>query len=225
MLEYLRNASEKPVAKVLITILAFSFVGWGVAEWIFGNVTNDTTLVTVGDSEISAQQFNSEKSRELAQKSREEQRAIYADMESQDAFAQGVLTKIATQQMAQNRADDLGFVVSDKRIAEEIRTFPEFQENGQFSPLAFDRTLNNSGYSEAEFANVLRGQVMRSMVLGAVGVPVAVPEFAVQAAYNARYGQRDIDGIRCVQSVYILHQWLRPFLQKFRQCMHRGRAY
>ena len=99
MLEYLRNASEKPVAKVLITILAFSFVGWGVAEWIFGNVTNDTTLVTVGDSEISAQQFNSEKSRELAQKSREEQRAIYADMESQDAFAQGVLTKIATQRM------------------------------------------------------------------------------------------------------------------------------
>ena len=193
MLEYLRNASEKPIAKVLITILAFSFVGWGVAEWIFGNVANDTTLVTVGDSEISAQQFNSEKSRELAQKSREEQRAIYADMESQDAFARGVLTKITTQQMAQNRADDLGFVVSDKRIAEEIRTFPEFQENGQFSPLAFDRTLNNSGYSEAEFANVLRGQVMRSMVLGAVGVPVAVPEFAVQAAYNARYGQRDIE--------------------------------
>ena len=193
MLEYLRNASEKPVAKVLITVLAFSFVGWGVAEWIFGNVASDNALVHVGDTEISAQQFNSEKSRELAQMTREQQREIYTDAVSQDAFAQSVLTKIATQQMAQNRADDLGFAVSDKRIAEEIRTFPEFQENGRFSPFAFDSVLNNSGYSEAEFANVLRGQVMRSMVLGAVGVPVTVPEFAVQAAYNARYGTRDIE--------------------------------
>ena len=65
MLEYLRNASEKPVAKVLITILAFSFIGWGVAEWIFGNVMSDTTLVRVGSEKISVQQYNLERSREL----------------------------------------------------------------------------------------------------------------------------------------------------------------
>ena len=70
MLEYLRNASEKPIAKILITILAFSFVGWGVAEWIFGGVAGDNTLLNVGEAEISAQQFNAEKSRELAQLSR-----------------------------------------------------------------------------------------------------------------------------------------------------------
>ncbi len=193
MLEYLRNASEKPVAKILISVLAFSFVGWGVAEWIFGNTTSDNTVLYVGDSEISAQQFNSEKSRQLAQMTREQQRDIYADVASQNEFAKGVLTKITTQQMANNRANDMGFVVSDKRIAQEIREYPEFQENGEFSPFAFDAVLNNSGYSEAEFANVLRSQVLRSMVLGAMSVPVPVPEFAVQAAYNARYGKRDIE--------------------------------
>ena len=72
MLEYLRNASEKPIAKILISILAFSFVGWGVAEWIFGSTANDNTLVQVGDTEISAQEFNLEKSRELAQLSKDE---------------------------------------------------------------------------------------------------------------------------------------------------------
>jgi parvulin-like peptidyl-prolyl isomerase len=193
MLEYLRNASEKPIAKILISVLAFSFVGWGVAEWIFGNTTSDNTLLHVGDAEISAQQFNSEKSRQLAQMTREQQRQIYADEASQNEFAQGVLTKIATQQMVQNRADDMGFVVSDKRIAQEIRDYPEFQVDGKFSALAFDNVLNNSGFSEADFANVLRSQVLRSMVLGAMSVPVNVPEFAVQAAYNARYGKRDIE--------------------------------
>ena len=31
------------------------------------------------------------------------------------------------------------------------------------------------------------------MVLGAVGVDVPVPEFAVRAAYDARYGEREIE--------------------------------
>ncbi|MDW3024175.1 MAG: SurA N-terminal domain-containing protein [Alphaproteobacteria bacterium] len=193
MLEYLRNASEKPVAKILISILAFSFVGWGVAEWIFGSTASDNTLVRVGDTEISIQEFNLEKSRELAQLSKEEQRAIYTDAETQNKFLQQVLTKIATQQMTENRANDLGFMVSDKRIASEIRTFPEFQVNGEFSTLAFDTILNNSGYSEAQFAEVLRGNILRSMVLGAVGITVPTPEFAIRTAYDARYSERKIE--------------------------------
>ena len=60
MLDYLRNAAEKPVAKILIGILAFSFVGWGAAEWIFGNVAGDNTIMYVGDTDVSAQQFNAE---------------------------------------------------------------------------------------------------------------------------------------------------------------------
>ena len=59
MLEYLRNAADKPLAKVLMFVLIFSFVGWGAAEWIFGGAVRDTTLVRVGNAEISVQQFNS----------------------------------------------------------------------------------------------------------------------------------------------------------------------
>ena len=193
MLEYLRNASEKPVAKILISVLAFSFVGWGVAEWIFGGAVGDNTLLNVGNVEVSAQQYNAEKSRELAQMTREQQRDVYADANAQNEFSQQVLTKIATQQMVLNRADDLGLVVSDKRIAQDISAMPEFQMNGKFSAFLFDSVLNNSGLSEGEFANVMRNQTLRSMVLGAMSVPVAVPEFAALAAYNARYGKRDIE--------------------------------
>ena len=193
MLEYLRNASEKPIAKFLIAILAFSFVGWGAAEWIFGGAVGDNALLYVGDAEVSVQQFNAEKSRELAKMDRETQRSIFTDAAAQNKFAQRVITDLSVRQMAQNRANDLDFVVSDKRIAREIRDFTEFQENGEFSEQKFDEVLYNSGYSEADFADVLRGQVLRSMVLGSVGVPVPVPEFALMAVYNARYGLRDIE--------------------------------
>ncbi|MBP3316294.1 MAG: SurA N-terminal domain-containing protein [Alphaproteobacteria bacterium] len=193
MLEYLRNAAEKPLAKFLIALLAFSFVGWGVAEWIFGNVAGDNTLIKVGDGEITFQQFSMERNREMAAMGRDEQRAVYTDPIVADQLAARVLSNLTSQRLAENRADDLGFVVSDARIAREIRSFPEFQENGQFSAYLFDYVLNNSGYTEAQFASILRSQVLRSMVLGAVGAPVSVPKFAVNAAYNARYATRDVE--------------------------------
>ena len=193
MLEYLRNAAEKPVAKFFIALLAFSFVGWGVAEWIFGSVAGDNTLIRVGDAEITYQQFTIERNREMAAMGREEQRAVYTDPMVADQLAQRVLSNLTTQRMAENRADDLGFAVSDVRIAREIRSFPEFQENGQFSAYLFDYVLNNSGYTESQFAAILRSQVLRSMVLGAVSAPMDVPAFATRAMYNARYATRDIE--------------------------------
>ena len=193
MLEYLRNASEKPIAKVLITILAFSFIGWGVAEWIFGNVMSDTTLVRVGPEKISVQQYNLERSHELASMSRDEMRNVYIDPVAAQNFQNDIISKLTTQRMVENRGHKMGFIVSDHRIAREIREYPEFQENGQFSALKFDTTLRNSGYSEAEFAEVLRASVLRSMVLGAMSAPVRVPAFATDTMYNARYAERDID--------------------------------
>lgn len=193
MLEYLRNAADKPLAKVLIGILAFSFVGWGVAEWIFSNVAGDTTLVSVGGTDVTMQQFSAEKNRVLASMTREQQRATYADPALTQALNDKVMSDLTTQVMADNRAEDLGFVVSDAQIARDIRAFPEFQENGQFSTAAFDSTLINSGYTEASFAEVLRNQILRGYVLGAMSVPVELPNFVVQAAYDARYAQRQID--------------------------------
>ena len=193
MLEYLRNASEKPVAKILIGILSFSFVGWGVAEWIFGGGATDTAMMDVGGRPVSVQQFNTQKSNDLASMTRDAQRAIYTDAVAQDAFNKQVLQKVTVNQMVDNRADDLGFVVTDKRIAHEIREYPEFQVNGEFSALVFDRALSNSGVSEADFANAVRGQVLRSMVLAPIAQPVKLPAFVVKAAYDARYGQREIE--------------------------------
>lgn len=193
MLEYLRNAADKPLAKVLMFILIFSFVGWGAAEWIFGGESRDTTLIHVGSADVSLQQFNNERSQQLASMSKEEQRASYTDPLKAQQLTDSVMAKVTMNQLAMNRARDLGFVVSDKRIAEEIKSYPQFQVNGQFAPWMFDMVLQNSGLSEKDIVNSLRGDILRNMALGATNVPVTVPQFAVDAAYNARYAMRDIE--------------------------------
>ena len=192
MLEYLRNAADKPLAKVLMFVLIFSFVGWGAAEWIFGNVSNDTTLIRVGDAGVSLQQFNNERSRELAAMSKEEQRATYADPAKSAELTKNVMMNLTRNQLLANRADDLGFVVSEKRIADEVRTNPQFQINGQFVPWMFDMVLQNSGLNEQDIVDALRANVLRQMVVDATNAPIDVPQFAVDAMYNARYAKRDI---------------------------------
>lgn len=193
MLEYLRNAAEKPVAKILIGILAFSFVGWGVAEWIFGNVVQSNSIMSVGGDAITVEEFNMEKSRQMAAMTRDQQKQIYANASAAQAFGNGVLATLMNNKLVLRRADDLGFVVTDRRIAREIREFPEFQMNGQFSTYLFDAVLNASGYTEASFAGFLRGQVLRAMTLGSMSIPVATPKYALNAVYNARNGKRKID--------------------------------
>ena len=193
MLEYLRNAAEKPLAKFLIAILAFSFIGWGVAEWIFGGAVNDTTLVRVGDAEITVNQFSNQKSQTLSGMSREQQRSIYTDATATRNFNNRVMNDLTSRKMVQNHVRDLGFVVSDHRVAQQIRGLPEFQEEGNFSSDKFDSALASNGLTEDGLAAMLREDIARSMLMGAIGEPVKVPEFAVNAAYNARYATRGIE--------------------------------
>ena len=192
MLEYLRNAADKPLAKFLMFVLIFSFVGWGAAEWIFGGSMRDTTLIQVGDADISVQQFNNERSRQLSMMSKEEQKSAYMDPVKSASLNNSVMTTLTMNQLALNRALDLGFVVSDKRIAKEIRMYPQFQSNGEFSSYLFDIVLQSNGMREQDFANILRADILRQMAVGASNVPLKVPQFAVDAAYNARYAKRDI---------------------------------
>ena len=192
MLEYLRNAADKPVAKFLMFVLIFSFVGWGAADWIFGGASRDTTLIQVGDSAISVQQFNNERSHQLSLMSKDEQRATYTDPAKAEQLTKSVMTTLTMNQLALNRAKDLGFVVSDKRIAKEIRAYPQFQMNGEFEPWLFDTVLSNNGMTEQDFAAILRADIMRQMAVGASNVPLKVSDFAVDAVYNARYSKRGI---------------------------------
>ena len=56
MLEMFRNAGKSWVAKILLMLLAGSFGVWGIQD-IFGGF-NATALATVGNQEISSQQYS-----------------------------------------------------------------------------------------------------------------------------------------------------------------------
>jgi hypothetical protein len=193
MLEYLRNAADKPVAKILMWVLIFSFVGWGVAEWIFGLTSSDTTLMRIGGEKISINQYNSMKSAEKDKLSRDEQRTLYTDPNAMAAFQARVIQDIASLKRMEHHARDLGYVVSDHYIANEIRAVPQFQSNGKFSPEAYDIVLSNSGLTESDIIEDFRMKALNNMVKTPIETEMQTPKFAILATYNARNASRTID--------------------------------
>ncbi len=193
MLEYLRNAADKPVAKILMWILIFSFVGWGVAEWVFGLTSSDTTIMRVGGEKISINQYSSVKSNELSKLSREEQRTIYTDPNAMATFQGRVVKSLSSMKQTEMHARDLGYVVSDHYVANQIRNIPQFQSDGKFSTVAFDAVLRNSGLTEMDIINDFRMQKLYEMAAMPANTIINTPKFAIRAVYNARGASRTLD--------------------------------
>ena len=161
MLEYLRNASEKPVAKFLIALLAFSFVGWGVVDWMNGANSTDT-LVTVGDAPISVSEFEVEKSRAFEQMGIEKRRQYYADKKLKSQVINGVLTTLVSQKLAENRARDLEIVanvngralVAPYMLLEHLNMpmpVPEFAVRASYDARYAERNIEYATVKYADF--------------------------------------------------------------------------
>lgn len=193
MLQYLRKASEKTVAKILIGLLSFSFVGWGVASWVVGESSTQDSIAHVGSQPIKISEFENIKSREISRMSREQQKQLYTAPGAMTQFYGQILSNLTSRALLDNRAEFLGLNVSNAAIAGIIRRTPDFQINGKFSPEKFDAILYSAGLSEDNYANYVRGEVLRSMATSGISVKLSAPEFASVAFYKSRYALRKIE--------------------------------
>ncbi|MDR1697253.1 MAG: SurA N-terminal domain-containing protein, partial [Rickettsiales bacterium] len=191
MIENFRNASDKLWVKILMGVLIFSFVGWGAANWILGESSIDDAIVRVGGAPVKMADFENARGRAMNAMTRDEQRAVFASRENQLAFSQGILTRRISEIMLDSRADDLGFAVTTRGVADIIRAEPTFQRNGKFDQLQYDVALARAQIDEGAYAASLRSEKLRSMVTASLNAG-NVPDFAVQTVYNSRNQTRKI---------------------------------
>ena len=192
-LQGLRNASEKLWAKVLMGLLIFSFVGWGAASWLLGESNPTNSLVKIGSESVSLQEFEIERNRQIAQMGKEMQKQIYTDRRTQVYFNHQIMSNLATRILLEQHADNIGLAVSPTAVANIIKNSPEFWENGAFSTDKFDAVLDINGITEKYFADILRRQGLREMLLGSVANDLPPAEFMIKAVFNARHALRKIE--------------------------------
>jgi peptidyl-prolyl cis-trans isomerase D len=190
MLDAMRSRAGGWVAKIFITLLAASFAVWGVAD-VF-NPRQGDVLVTVGDVEITADEYRNVFNRQLRQVSRQIGRSITPEMARDMGLDRQILNQLIRDAAFTAQARNLGLAVPDRAIVSRIASNPNFQNaQGEFDPQNFRRLLAANGLSEAEFIASQRQEMLSGAISDALASGLEPPRPLVEALWQFQSERRD----------------------------------
>ncbi|MEM7427638.1 MAG: SurA N-terminal domain-containing protein [Pseudomonadota bacterium] len=183
MLATLRSKTGGILAKAFIGLLALSFAVWGIND-IFTGYRFDA-LVTVGETEISRQQYENAFQNRLRQMAVTLRRQLTIDEAKTLGVDRQVLGDLIRQASLDGQAIDLELAVSDKEVARQIANNPAFKDaSGRFNAQTFRQLLAHNGISEAGFVIQERQRILRTELAGAVDQELSVPNTLTKAAWS-----------------------------------------
>lgn len=176
----LRKGAARTFGLILVALLVVSFAIWGIADIFTGY--GQQTLIEVGDTEISPQDYQRAQQDVLRTMSQDAGRALSLQEARAAGLDQRVLERLVGGAAVDTHASHLGLSISDEALLEQIMKDPSFQDGaGNFSPLAFQSALRNIGLSEAAYLQTLREQTLRRQLLVTVGEVASSPKAVIDA--------------------------------------------
>ncbi len=191
MLDALRNSVGSWFAKLLIGLLVLSFAVWGIADVFTG--IGSTSVASVGDKEISAQDFQRAYSRQLDQLSRRIGQPITQEQAAAFGVPAQVLGNLLAEAALDNEASKLRIGVSDEAIIKTIQETPAFQGVNGYDRNRLGQVLYNLGMSEDEFVMQQQLVAERQQLAEAIIGGMKVPEAMLQAFDKYEMEERTVE--------------------------------
>ncbi len=190
MMETMRNAAKGWVAKILIGLLAVSFGVWGIAD-VFRYIGGGA-VATVGEAEISSEEFNQAFNQYLQNFSRQTGQPLTPEDARKQGIDRAVLNNLIQSAAIDNQSTQLKLAVSDKMLALEATQNQAFVGlDGKFDANQFKQFLASNGISEAGYFAEQRRSRLREAVTGTADGDVMANPSLVEALYRHRNEQRD----------------------------------
>ena len=184
MLDGLRTMSKNIFGRAILA----SFAGLIVVGFGFFGIRDVFTnfragqLATVGEEEISAQQFRSEYQTELQNMQRQARRAITNDEARAVGLDRQVLQRLMSGAAFDQAGAKLGLAVSNAEVAKTIRRNKSFTGlNGAFDQNRLDEILRENGYTETAYVRETRLDALRQQIVAAVNGGFQMPQAMLQA--------------------------------------------
>lgn len=182
MLQSLRKSAGSFVIKLLFLLLVLSFAVWGIGDSFFGNPAGNS-VAEVGGTEITVRALDDAFRNEM-------DRLRRFNIDEQQARQLGVLDQVLERLIAvtlvDKAADDMGIVVGNAVVQEQIRN----QLGPNITPDELQARLRNAGLSEAEFVAQLRRQIVNAEYQGSLTSGIKAPKALVDRLYHWRGEKR-----------------------------------
>ena len=121
MLQSIRNQARSWVVFILFGLLILSFAIWGIGDIFRPGVSGQTTVASVGNTDISAQAYLNDLRRELSQIQRAQGMTLDLSQARQFGIASRVLRQMVNNALLTQGANDLGIGMSTATIADHWR--------------------------------------------------------------------------------------------------------
>ncbi|MFL6813415.1 MAG: SurA N-terminal domain-containing protein, partial [Bradyrhizobium sp.] len=196
MLRGIRKASSnwlgKTIMAVVMGVLIISFGVWGIADIFKG--FGQSTLATVGHTEISINEFRQLYTDKLQQIGRQFGRPLTSDQ----ARAFGVDRQLLQQTIAEAALDEearrLGLGQSAAETMRMIVNDPNFRGvGGNFDPQRFQAVIRQFGFSEQRYVADQRRVTLRRQIAGTITAGLEPPKAMMEALSRFQNEQRSIE--------------------------------
>jgi peptidyl-prolyl cis-trans isomerase D len=199
MLRGIRKASENWLGKTIMTIamgaLIVSFGIWGIADIFRG--FGQSTLATVGSTEISVNEFRQLYTEKLQQLGRQFGRPLTQEQAHAFGFDRQLLEQTIAEAALDEQARRLGLGQSDAETMRVITSDPNFKGvGGAFDPQRFAGIIRQFGYTEARYIADQRHVSLRRQLAGSLSAGLEPSNTIMEASTRFANEQRAIEYIK-----------------------------
>jgi peptidyl-prolyl cis-trans isomerase D len=190
MLEAIRKRSASFVVKGLMGLLILSFAVWGIGDVISGRVA-DAPVATIGDLEIRPGQLSSEFRRELTRMQRMLGDTFDAEQARRLGVVDAVLGRMVERSLFDLGGNSLGLLIDNDQVIKQIQGSQAFRGTvGGFDRNLFYQVLQNSGFSEDQYIELVRQDLARAQLLTTIRAGGVAPSSLVDVLYRHRQQKR-----------------------------------
>jgi peptidyl-prolyl cis-trans isomerase D len=195
----MRKASSNWLGKIIMAtvmgVLIISFGVWGIADIFRG--FGQSTLATVGHTEISITDFRQLYTEKLQQIGRQFGRPLTPDQARAFGLDRQLLQQTIAEAALDEEARRLGLGQSDAETMRMIFSDPNFKGvNGAFDPARFQATIRQFGYSEQRYVADQRRVSLRRQIAGTISAGLEPPKVLIEALSRFQNEQRSIEYVK-----------------------------
>ena len=195
----MRNASSTRLGKAIMAAamgaLIVSFGVWGIADIFRG--FGQSTLATIGHTEISINEFRQLYNDRLQQLSRQFGRPLTPDQARAFGLDRQMLQQTIAEAALDEEARRLGLGQSDAETMRVIFGDPNFKgTNGAFDPARFQAAIRQFGFSEQRYIADQRKVSLRRQIASSISAGLEPPKVMIEALSRYQNEQRGIEYVK-----------------------------
>jgi peptidyl-prolyl cis-trans isomerase D len=176
-------------------VLIISFGVWGIADIFRG--FGQSTLATVGHTEISTNEFRQLYTEKLQQIGRQYGRPLTMDQARAFGLDRQVLQQTIAEAALDEEARRLGLGQSDAETMRMVLSDPNFKGvGGNFDPARFQSVIRQFGFTEQRYLADQRRVSLRRQIAGTISAGLEPPKTMIEALSRFQNEQRSIEYVK-----------------------------